>query len=98
MSADEQEALIGRLVIERKRAQQQSALLWSEILDVVILFGNISGNVGGKNQSMDFVLAKIEEVLKRGGLEKLKERISERNALNARIADITETLKAAGAE
>ena len=98
MSEEDQAALIGRLVIERARAQQQSTLLWSEIKSTGNLLGNISGNFGVQNPDMDFALSKIDEIFKRGGLEKLRDQISERMALNARVAEITATLKGAGAE
>ena len=71
VSTEDQEALIGRLLMERTKARRQSALLWSEISGTSILLGNISGNVGGKNPEMEIVLAKIEETPKaRQSLEK----------------------------
>ncbi len=84
--------------MERTKARRQSALLWSEISGTSILLGNISGNVGGKNPEMEIVLAKIEEILKRGSLEKLRDQILERRAFDTRITEISKTLKDAGAE
>ncbi len=81
MSTEEQEALIGRLVIERTKAQQQSALLWSEMRSTCGLLGNIWGNFGVQNPDMDFALSKIDEITKRGGLEKLRTQIIERKSV-----------------
>jgi hypothetical protein len=98
MSEEQQQAIIGRLVIERTKAQQQSTLLWSEIKSTSILLGNLTGNFGVQNPSMDFALSKIDEILNRGGLEKLRDQVTERKALDARVAEISATLKGAGAE
>jgi hypothetical protein len=98
MSNEQQQAIIGRLVIERSDAQKQGALLWSEIQRMGVLMGNISGNFSLRNSNpdMDFALSKIDEISKRGGLEKLRDQIIERKALETRIAEITATLKDAG--
>lgn len=98
MSDEEQDALIGRLFRERSKAQRQSALLLSEISATSILMGNISGMIGGKTPDVEMVLSRIEEISTRGGLEGLRDRINERKSLDARVAEISKTLKDAGVE
>lgn len=98
MSEEEQDALIGRLVIERAKARRESALLWSEITSTSILMGNISGTMAGNAPNLEMVASRLDELSTRGGLERLRDQINERKALDARIAEISKTLKDAGAE
>jgi hypothetical protein len=98
MSTDDQAAFVGKLVLERTQAKQQSALLLDQIKGTAILCGNISGNIGGKNPDLGVALSKIDEISKRGGLDQMRSWMVDYLTLQARIEEISSTLNKAGAE
>lgn len=56
------------------------------------LCGNISTNLHSANPILDAAFAKVDEIKRLGGLEKLQDWIFELRNLQQRIASITETL------
>jgi hypothetical protein len=99
-------SLIGRLVLERSEAKKKRALIKSEIDRFSLKFSNVTASSGTQGMppkpedsaEMRRALQHVDELLQVGGLDKLKELMSEYVSLGDRISEIGQTLRNAGAE
>ena len=100
MSSDEQFLAIGKLVSERSQKRRESALLAQEIHDT----GKEVYRIGLLLERPDMhliidgtVLTAVDQLIDKGGLDKLKRVIVEYRQLQARISEVSASLSQAGA-
>ncbi len=99
MSGDEQMAAIGKLTVQRRDARQQSILLAQEIRDTAAELNGAGGALTSVTMSkVAEGLMGIEKIIQHGGLDRLKQAITEYQSLEARIRELSQTLSATGAE
>ncbi len=100
MSTDEQMAMIGRLMVERKQANQKRALLEHEIKEYAKPLGDLSSCISRLDDTsrIQIALSVCEGLAAKGGIDKLAEAVAEYRALTQKIAEIGVTLRNAGAE
>jgi hypothetical protein len=99
MSVDEQKAAIGGMVMERNEARKHLTLLAQQIRDT----GNVMSHLGvilmQQETKHSAALSEINRLPQiAGSLDQLRKAILDHQALEQRIADLTESLKAVGAE
>jgi hypothetical protein len=101
MSVDEQDLAIGKMSRQRAGDRRQMAILAQEIKDraadlskgAAILMRGVP-NLG----EMETALVIIKEIHARGGLERLRDAIGEYAILHRREAELSVSLRDAGAE
>jgi hypothetical protein len=98
MSTEEQQALIGRMVMERADAIRKRALLQQKIseyraeLEVLLRF------LYPTNINTEGSIKVVATLIKMGGLDQLNEVLTESHSLHERVTQLALTLKEAGVD
>jgi len=98
MSTEEQQAAIGRLVMERSEAKRVSALLGQEIGQIKEKLNFLASSLG-RTDTQSYLSKSLELtniLISAGGLDALHQKVSEYKLLAQRIEEIDLTLRNAG--
>jgi hypothetical protein len=99
MSQDEQMVAIGKLVTERAAARRELALLARRIKDAGSSMSYL-GNVLARDSARDLneVTRGVDRLVSLGGLDGINKDVRDHQAIERRIAELSNSLKEAGAE
>jgi hypothetical protein len=100
MSNEEQMATVGRLVTERAQAKREMALLMAALKEYGTLLHACGAELVRQQPPTNpgEALKSVEGVFQKGGFDNLRKLLMEYIALEDRVATVTQSLHAAGAE
>jgi hypothetical protein len=98
MSTEDQNAMIGKLHLERSSAKRESALLKSQIKEANHLLYGANHALSAHEFGVSDALKNVDALIATGGLDALKIAMERYIELQAKIADLSATLRGAGAE
>lgn len=101
MSHEEQAATVGRLVLERADINRQCSLLFNEIQEWGTRVGKLSGDLSryqSPSKNVDESIGLVDGMIAAGGADRLRKILDEYRAFGQKVADISQTLRNAGAE
>lgn len=100
MSNEEQQAMIGRLVMERAEANRKRALLDQELKRYPGKLNSLAADLSrtDSHERMAQAINTLDGLIAAGGLDRLKEIVGEYRTLTQQVTDLSQTLRNAGAE
>lgn len=99
MSIEEQDSAIGKLSRERTQAKRESALLLRQIKDTGKALSGVTHILMMEfRPDLPAGLKEVDKLISAGGLDYLKKTIAEYLDLQRKIAEISASLRDAGAE